>query len=92
MADREILEELNKDYEYNPSLLSTVSMSKIIIIVIFVISFGVYIGNLLFGKNSLEVLLKLETKKEFLSKEVEKLKQNNAQLQKDYFELKELEP
>lgn len=59
---------------------------------ILVTVFGIYIGNLLFGTNSLEVLLQLESKKEELSSHVQELQQQNATLQKEYFELKVLEP
>ena len=37
-------------------------------------------------------MLSLQSKKERLSEDVEILKKVNAQLQKEYFELKELEP
>ncbi len=52
---------------------------------------GVFIGILLFGENSLEVLLGLQEYEIHLHEEVERLKRENAGLQKEYFELKELE-
>ena len=51
-----------------------------------------YVSNLLFGNASVEVLLQLETYEEHLTNEIARLKQENATLQKEYFELKELEP
>jgi len=51
-----------------------------------------YVGNLLFGNASLEVLLQLETYEGHLTREITRLKQENAALQKEFFELKELEP
>ena len=51
-----------------------------------------YVGNMMFGKRSLDVMLSLQSKKERLSEDVEILKKMNARLQKDYFELQGLEP
>ncbi len=65
---------------------------KISFLVLVVIGFGIYVGNLLFGKNSLEVLLNLQEKKSVFKQEIRKYKNQNAALQKDYFELLELEP
>ncbi len=53
---------------------------------------GVYAGNLLFGDNSLSVLLKINHQKLQMRKEVERLMNENAILQKELFELKGLEP
>lgn len=53
---------------------------------------GIYIGNLLFGANSLEVLLHLKSHEQSLKQRVEQLQRENARLQKEYFELKGLEP
>jgi len=44
------------------------------------------------GKSSLDVLLNLQTDKETLSNKVMELKNKNAVLQKEYFELKDLDP
>jgi cell division protein FtsB len=65
---------------------------KIFLAALIVIIFGVYVGNILFGKNSLEVLLNLQEEKTKLQKEIKRLKRENAALQKDYFELRQLEP
>ena len=56
------------------------------------ICFGIYVGNIIFGKRSLDVMLSLQEQKTQLERDVETLKKQNAQLQKAYFELKELEP
>jgi len=53
---------------------------------------GIYIGIILFGENSLQVLLNLEEYETFLHEEVAELKNENASLQKELFELKELDP
>ena len=57
-----------------------------------VIAIAVYIGFLLFGTNSLEVLFQLNVTQKSLERNIKYLKQENARLQKEYFELKELEP
>ena len=53
---------------------------------------SMYIGNLLFGKSSLDVLIQLEGQENELKNEIAYLLEDNARLQKDYFELKNLEP
>ena len=53
-----------------------------------VICFGIYVGNIIFGKRSLDVMLSLQEQKTQLERDVETLKKQNAQLQKAYFELK----
>ena len=57
-----------------------------------VVCFGVYVGNMLFGKRSLDVMLGLQEQRDRIASDVEILKKYNAELQKTYFELKELEP
>ena len=51
-----------------------------------------YVASLLFGKNSLEVYTSLSKKEIYLKSEIKRLQQENARLQKEYFELKNLEP
>ena len=64
-----------------------------IILVIVTITFANYIANLLFSsKNSLETYENLKFKKVQLEQNIDKLQKFNAKLQKDYFELKNLEP
>ncbi|MDK2090978.1 septum formation initiator [Aliarcobacter butzleri] len=48
--------------------------------------------NVLFGDNSLQVYSDLKHKKEWLESEIFRLQRENAYLQKEYFELKNLEP
>lgn len=52
---------------------------------------GIYMGFIFFGDNSLSVLLDLEEHQDYLSEDIEHLKVENAALQKQYFELKELD-
>ncbi|MCX6072824.1 MAG: hypothetical protein NTY39_00690 [Campylobacterales bacterium] len=50
-----------------------------------------YLGVLIFGNNSILVLIHLEEYQNFLIDDIERLKNENASLQKQYFELKELD-
>lgn len=65
---------------------------KIFSLVVVVVIFGIYVGEMLFGKSSLDVLLNLQSVESSLEKRVESLKNENAILQKEYFELKDLDP
>jgi len=56
-----------------------------------VLAVGIYMGFIFFGDNSLSVLLDLEEHQNYLSEDIERLKAENAALQKQYFELKELD-
>ena len=53
---------------------------------------GLYVGYLLFGSNSLEVLLKLKAQKTHLIQDAQNIEEQNALLQKQIFELRELKP
>jgi cell division protein FtsB len=65
---------------------------KIFFLILAVIALGVYVGDVLFGKSSLEVLLDLQDDRDSLKQNIRTIKQKNALLQKQYFELKQLEP
>ncbi len=57
-----------------------------------VIMIAMFIGDTLFGKNSLEVYQALELEQANLDKKIEKLKQENAIIQKSYFTLQSVMP
>jgi len=57
-----------------------------------VLLFGIYVGVLMYGENSLTVLDDLKDKKDNLTQEKKALKLENQRLQKEFFELKQLEP
>jgi cell division protein FtsB len=57
-----------------------------------ILLFGIYVGILIYGENSLTVLNQLQEKKAKLGIEGKALKNENQKLQKSYFELKQLEP
>lgn len=63
-----------------------------VVLLVCIALLGMYIGTLFFGANSLEVLLLLRQKQNALNIKVETLQNDNARLQKEYFELKGLEP
>ncbi len=70
--------------------------NKFIVIVLASIAITIYLSyhatNVLFGDTSLQVYNSLKYKKEYLEKEILRLQKENAYLQKEYFELKNLEP
>ncbi len=64
---------------------------KVILITSFVIFlFGIYMGILLYGENSLTVLDHLKQEEKDLLREAKELKSENQRLQKEFFELKQL--
>ena len=83
--DFEVEEDLGLTQKY-----LGLSTKTFLLLVTFVILMGVYIGVILYGKNSINVLLGLQTYEAYLQKEIEHLKRENAKLQKEYFELKEI--
>jgi len=64
---------------------------KIVLVVVIAIILGAYLIDLMFGKYSFIKMLELNSDLKVLSKKVTHLKHENAILQKQYFELKELE-
>ena len=88
-------DELFEDLENNQTLPERylgLSWPKLLFALFLVLALGIYIGILLFGDNSLDVLLNLEEYENSLRDETYRLKHENAILQKEYFELKELQP
>lgn len=64
-----------------------------LLLVFLTLAMGIYVGNLLFyGKNSYEVYSDLQAKKAQLQHDIKRLHLENAKLQKQYLELKNLEP
>ena len=62
------------------------SLKVFIVTAIFVSVLGIYVANLLFGNHSLQVLQTLKDEKNTLQVEIKHLKQENAQLHKQYLE------
>ena len=89
--DEDLFDEIENSRSLSERYLG-LSWPKLILAVFLVLALGIYIGILLFGDNSLEVLLGLEEYESYLQDEVDRLKRENAALQKEFFELKELDP
>ncbi|NPA87453.1 septum formation initiator family protein [Caminibacter pacificus] len=64
---------------------------KILIVIAASILVGIYIINLMFGERSFSQMIELQNTKKILQQRVNNLKKENEKLQKEYFELKELE-
>ncbi len=84
LSDNEERESLSEHY-------FGLSTTKFLIASGFVLVLGIYMGLIFFGNNSLSVLLDLEEHQDYLTNDIERLKGENAALQKQYFELKELD-
>ena len=72
--------------------IAGLSLKAILVTVIGILLFGIYVGILIYGENSLTVLNHLKEKKKILQQEEKSLKAKNQSLQKELFELKQLEP
>ena len=64
---------------------------KVVLVVIVAIILGFYIVDLMFSKRSFSRMIDLNNNLKVLNKRVYELKKENTLLQKEYFELKELE-
>ncbi len=71
---------------------SRVSLRTKLIIILIILLLSSYLGVILFGKNSFVVLTHLREEKRSLTQEAIRLKNSNQKLQKEFFELKNLEP
>jgi len=69
-----------------------IPLQRFIIALIIIIVLGIYAGVLLFGPNSLMILMGIEEQHSSYEFYIKRLKAQNAALQKEYFELKQLEP
>ena len=86
-------EELFEDIDSKGSITQEylgLSFTKFIVLLFIVLVFGIYLGLLLYGTNSVEILLGLQEYELYLENEVYRLKEDNAALQREYFELKEI--
>lgn len=89
MQNEELFEEIDTQQGLVQKYLG-LSLKKFFLLVSIVVVFGIYLGIILYGTNSVEVLLGLEDYENSLQSEVERLRQENAELQREYFELKEI--
>lgn len=86
-------EELYDDIDNTQSITQRylgLSLGKFSVLFFIIMVFGIYLGILLYGTNSVEVLFGLEDYENYLQDEIVRLKNDNAELQREYFELKEI--
>ncbi len=89
MKQEELYEEIDTSQSITERYLG-LSLSKFFMLFSLVIGLGIYLGVLLYGNSSLEVLFGLQEYENYLQDEVVRLKNENAELQREYFELKEI--
>ena len=70
-------------------VIAGVSIKALLITILGIFLFGIYVGVLIYGENSLTVLNTLRTKKTYYTLQSQRLKNENRRLQKIYFELKQ---
>ncbi len=89
MKHEELYEDIDNYQGFTQRYLG-LSLSRFFILLFIILILGIYIGTLLYGTNSLEVLLGIADYENYLQDEIIRLKDENAALQKEYFELKEI--
>ena len=75
----------------NEEGLAGFSLKAFLVTALGILLFGIYLGVLMYGENSLSVLNQLKEKKESLIQEKKVHMIENQRLQKEFFELKQLE-
>ncbi|RUM67283.1 MAG: septum formation initiator [Sulfurospirillum sp.] len=85
----QITDELSQDTAQKESGFSFL---QVVFLILLVLLAAVYMGETLFGKNSLDVLLSLRKQQEILDSKIARISKENAILQKKYFELRALMP
>jgi len=89
MQNEELFEEIDTNESITQKYLG-LSLRKFFFLFFIVVSLGIYLGILLYGTNSLEILYGLQEYESYLQDEIVRLKNENAELQREYFELKEI--
>ncbi len=89
MPNEELFEEIDNRQSITQKYLG-LSLNKFFALFSIVVAFGIYVGVLLYGSNSLEILFGLQDYETYLQSETLRLKNENADLQREYFELKEI--
>jgi len=89
MQTEELYEEIDTTESVTQKYLG-LSLTKFFGLFSIVVVLGIYLGILLYGTNSLEILFGLQDYEVYLQDEVTRLKLENAELQREYFELKEI--
>ena len=89
MQNEELFEEIDTSESITQKYLG-LSLKKFFFLFFIIVLLGMYLGILLYGTSSLEILFGLQDYEVYLHDEVGRLKIENAQLQREYFELKEI--
>jgi len=89
MQKDELFEEIDTSESFTQKYLG-LSFSKFFMLFFLIVLFGIYLGILLYGTNSVQVLSGLQEYQSYLQDETVVLKKENAKLQREYFELKEI--
>ena len=89
MPNEELYEEIDTQQSITQHYLG-LSLNKFFVLFFIVIGFGVYVGVILYGANSIQVLTGLQEYESYLKTQTKELKNKNAELQREYFELKEI--
>ena len=89
MQRDELFEEIDTSGSFTQKYFG-LSLAKFFTLFFLIVFLGIYLGILLYGTNSVEVLLGLQDYQSYLQNEIVVLKNENAQLQREYFELKEI--
>ena len=95
-AERDFARNERKNFKERLNFINPFSPFKqifsAIALIVCVVLAGIFVGDVLFGKRSFEVLRRLQKEKAFLFIDVERLKKENAELQKLYLERRSLDP
>ena len=89
MLNKELFEGIDDTQSITEKYFG-LSLLKFLLLIFLVLGMGVYIGMILYGTNSLEVFLGLQDYEQYLQSEIYRLKNEIAELQREYFELKEI--
>ena len=89
MQREELYEEIDTSESITQKYLG-LSLKKFLSLFFIVVAFGIYLGVLLYGNSSLEVLFNLQDYEDYLHDRIAHLKLENAAKQREYFELKEI--
>ena len=89
MKNEELYEDIDNTQSFTQKYLG-LSITKFLVLFLIVLALGIYLGIILYGTNSLEVLFGLQDYENYLQNEINSLKSENAELQREYFELKEI--
>ena len=89
MQNEELYDDADDTQSFTQVYLG-LSLFKFLLLILVVLAIGIYVGVLLYGTNSVEVLFGLQDYENYLRDEILRLKNENSELQREYFELKEI--